>query len=268
MFIKNNLNQCSLIISAGNIIFWKKWWYTFLIVRKQQHCCSYQSQQNLKSSKIALLSSINLQHVKQMEQKISKILHYYFSLFCRLASVKSYLNENEAKNVQNGDVDLPQIPDFVMRYVENHLAHWGQWWFIFFCIFSHSYFLWPDFSFKECLFNFQPLQENGVVIFYSNEWHTISSTWTLFVLQKGYGEPIFHSLSSFTELWIESNRKLVQSSVYWPYWWKSYYSQRILSTIWLTATRLCRVYGRLILQMQGLSFLGKLDFRFLPKNGW
>ena len=35
----------------------------------------------------------------------------------------SYLSENEAKNVQNGDVHLPQISDFEMRYLENLLAH-------------------------------------------------------------------------------------------------------------------------------------------------
>ena len=35
----------------------------------------------------------------------------------------SYLSENEAKNLQNGDVYLAQIPDFEMGYLENHLAH-------------------------------------------------------------------------------------------------------------------------------------------------
>ena len=43
----------------------------------------------------------------------------------------SYLIENEAENLQNGDVHLAQIPDFEMEYLENHLAHWGQWWLIF-----------------------------------------------------------------------------------------------------------------------------------------
>ena len=31
--------------------------------------------------------------------------------------------------------------------------------------------------------------------------------------------------------------------------------------------RLCKACGRLVMQMQGLSFLGKLDFRILHKNG-
>ena len=35
----------------------------------------------------------------------------------------SYLNENEAKNLQNGAVDLVQIPDFGKEYLENHVAH-------------------------------------------------------------------------------------------------------------------------------------------------
>ena len=35
----------------------------------------------------------------------------------------SYLSENEAKNLQNGDVHLAQIADFGMGYLENHLTH-------------------------------------------------------------------------------------------------------------------------------------------------
>ena len=35
----------------------------------------------------------------------------------------SYLSENEAKNLQNGDVHVAQIPVFEMGYLENHLAH-------------------------------------------------------------------------------------------------------------------------------------------------
>ena len=30
----------------------------------------------------------------------------------------SYLSENEAENLQNGDVHLAQIPDFEMEYLE------------------------------------------------------------------------------------------------------------------------------------------------------
>ena len=35
----------------------------------------------------------------------------------------SYLSENEAKNLHNGNVDFAQITDFEMGYLENHLAH-------------------------------------------------------------------------------------------------------------------------------------------------
>ena len=35
----------------------------------------------------------------------------------------SYLSENEAKNLQNGDIHLAQILDLEMGYLENYLAH-------------------------------------------------------------------------------------------------------------------------------------------------
>ena len=40
-----------------------------------------------------------------------------------IASVTSYFIEKEAKNLQNGDVHIAQIPDFEMEYLENHLEH-------------------------------------------------------------------------------------------------------------------------------------------------
>ena len=51
---------------------------------------------------------------------------FIFSLSCRTAFVTSYISENEAENLQNGDVHLAQIPEFEMEYQENHLAHLGQ----------------------------------------------------------------------------------------------------------------------------------------------
>ena len=59
---------------------------------------------------------------------------------CSIAAVTSYLCENEAENLQNGDVHIAQIPDFDMEYLENHLAHWGQWSLVF-LHFSRS-FMW------------------------------------------------------------------------------------------------------------------------------
>ena len=35
----------------------------------------------------------------------------------------SHLSENDAENLQNGDVRLAEIPDFEIGYLENHLAH-------------------------------------------------------------------------------------------------------------------------------------------------
>ena len=52
----------------------------------------------------------------KISNKLNKRLLRYctsiFSLFCRIASVTSFSNENEARNLHNGDVHLAQIPDF------------------------------------------------------------------------------------------------------------------------------------------------------------
>ena len=64
---------------------------------------------------------------------------------CSIASVTSYLSENEAKNLQNGDVHIAQIPDFEMEHLENQLAHQGRWWLVF-LHFSHS-FIWAKLFF-------------------------------------------------------------------------------------------------------------------------
>ena len=47
---------------------------------------------------------------------------FIFSLSYSIASVTSYLCENETEDLQNGDVHLAQIPDFEMEYLENRLA--------------------------------------------------------------------------------------------------------------------------------------------------
>ena len=53
----------------------------------------------------------------------TEVLRFHFSLSCSIASVTSYLSENEAENQQNGNVHVAQIPDFEIEYLENHLAH-------------------------------------------------------------------------------------------------------------------------------------------------
>ena len=77
----------------------------------------------LKSSEIPLFTPNSLQNFKRIKQKTHEVLHFHFSMSCRIASVTSYVSESEAENLQNGDVPLTQIPDFEMEYLENHLAH-------------------------------------------------------------------------------------------------------------------------------------------------
>ena len=56
-------------------------------------------------------------------RRLLRYCTFIFSLSCSSASVTSYLIENEAENLQNGDVHLAQILDFEMEYLGNHLAH-------------------------------------------------------------------------------------------------------------------------------------------------
>ena len=70
-----------------------------------------------------MFASNSLQKFKQIKQKAHELLHFHFYMSSRIVSVTSYLSENEAKNLQNGDVHLAQIPDFEMGYLENRLAH-------------------------------------------------------------------------------------------------------------------------------------------------
>ena len=76
-----------------------------------------------ESSKIPLLSSNSLQSFKQIIQQSSEILHFsFFSFSYSIGSVMSYLSKNDAENLQNGKVHLAQIPEFEMKYIENHLG--------------------------------------------------------------------------------------------------------------------------------------------------
>ena len=70
-----------------------------------------------------LPSSNSLQSFKQIKQKTSEILHFQFFIVLQYFVCDAYLIENEAENLQNGDVHLAQIPDFEMEYLENNLAH-------------------------------------------------------------------------------------------------------------------------------------------------
>ena len=80
-------------------------------------------QENLKSSEIRLLSSNSPENFNKSNKRILRYYTSHFSFSCRIASVTSYLCENEAENLQNGDFHLAQIPGFGMRFLENHLAY-------------------------------------------------------------------------------------------------------------------------------------------------
>ena len=61
-----------------------------------------------------------MQNFKQIKQKTPEVLRVHF--FIVLPDCIC-LRENEAENLQNGDVHLAQISDFGMGYLKNHLAH-------------------------------------------------------------------------------------------------------------------------------------------------
>ena len=56
-------------------------------------------------------------------KRLMRYCTFIFPMSCSIAPVTSYLSENEAKYLQNGDVHIAQIPDFEMEYLENHWAH-------------------------------------------------------------------------------------------------------------------------------------------------
>ena len=44
-------------------------------------------------------------------------------VWSKIASLTLYLSENEAENLQNGNVHFARIPDLEMGYLENHLGN-------------------------------------------------------------------------------------------------------------------------------------------------
>ena len=78
-------------------------------------------------------------------RRLLKYCTFIFSLSCSIASVTSYLIENEAENLQNGDVHLTQIPDFETEYLERFFA--------FFTLFHLSLTFFFDRRFPLTLIN-------------------------------------------------------------------------------------------------------------------
>ena len=89
---------------------------------------------------------MNLQNFKQMKQKTQELRYCTFLFFQCRASVVSYLSENEAKNLQKGDIHPAQVPDFGMGHLGNHLGALRSvmaYFFAFFMLF-HLHLTLPD----------------------------------------------------------------------------------------------------------------------------
>ena len=92
--------------------------------------------------------------------------------------------------------------------------------------------------------------------------HNSFSLQCITILLRSFIKLIFWSQTSFQLNWIENLFRVqcIDISEIFTILRGS------LSTIGLRATRFCKARGRLVLQIQGLSFLEKLDFRFFHKN--
>ena len=77
---------------------------------------------------------------------------------CRIASVTSYLSENEAKNLQNGDVHLTQLPDFEMGTIWRIEVGDGSFFGIFNALSFEVNFFRSDFP-----FNNKDLRQSAVI---------------------------------------------------------------------------------------------------------
>ena len=78
----------------------------------------------MKLNQIPLLSSNSMQSFKQIKQHTPEIMHFHFFIVLQHCARDIILkSENEADNLQTGDVHPAQIPDLKMEYLENNLAH-------------------------------------------------------------------------------------------------------------------------------------------------
>ena len=82
---------------------------------------------------------------------------FIFSMSCSIASVTSYLSENEAKNLQNGDVHIAQIPDLkwnILRTIWRIEVGDGLLFCIFHALsFELNFFFDRRFPLRELCFN-------------------------------------------------------------------------------------------------------------------
>ena len=90
-----------------------------------------------------MFTSNGLQISNKSNKRLLRYRTFILSMLCRIASVTLYLSENEAKNLQNGDVHLAQIPDFGTEASDGSF-------FAFFMLFPMSLtFVRLEFSFKS-----------------------------------------------------------------------------------------------------------------------
>ena len=91
--------------------------------------------QILNDAKFLCLLLTACKILNKSKKRLLRYCTFIFSLSCRIASVTSYLSENEARNLQNGDVDLAQISDFETGHLENHLIEVSEGFFHISCSF-------------------------------------------------------------------------------------------------------------------------------------
>ena len=123
----------SLIVTAGSVKFWRKIGDTLYLLWEKNSLfflkkANY-SRLNCNSNEIwnqakflcSLLTACKI--ANKTDKRLLRYCTFILSMSCRIASVTSYLSENEAKHLQNDDIHLAPNPDFEMGYLENHLGH-------------------------------------------------------------------------------------------------------------------------------------------------
>ena len=104
---------------------------------------------NQAKFKILLLTYNCLESFKQIEQKTPEMLHFYFSLSCRIASLTLYLSENEVKI-------LKMATSILLNFLTSEWDISRTIWRIEVsdCIFHAQNFIKSDVT-KSCWFNFR-----------------------------------------------------------------------------------------------------------------
>ena len=136
-------------------------------------------------------------------RRLLRYCTFIFSLSCSIASVTSYLSENEAENLENGDVHLAQIPDFEMEYFQNHMAHWGRWWLVFF-----FFFIFHALSFElNCFSNRMSPLRLGACIFSRALFNQLNKKF------------ILCSMQSLPEIFRKNRRDFPENlpNIFWKY---------------------------------------------------